>query len=35
VYASLEPQAFFLRLADEGASLKAAWAAFSNMEQAI
>jgi hypothetical protein len=36
VYASLEPQAYFLRLADsQGAGLRGAWAAFSAMQEAI
>lgn len=36
VYASLEPQAYFLQLADsQGAGLRGAWAAFSALQEAI
>ena len=35
VYANLQPQAYFLHLADDGAGLQAAWAAFSRMQDAI
>lgn len=35
VYASLQPQAYFLKLADDGAGLQAAWSAFSRMQAAI
>lgn len=35
VYTSLQPDAFFLQLASDGAGLKAAWSAFSAMQEAI
>lgn len=35
VYTSLEPKAHFLQLADQGAGLKEAWAAFRSMQDAI
>lgn len=35
VYSSLQPQAYFLQLADEGAGLNAAWSAFGRMQDAI
>jgi hypothetical protein len=35
VYADLQPQAYFLRLANNGTGLSALWAAFSKLEGAI
>lgn len=35
VYNQLQPQAYFLKLANGGAGLQAAWEAFSKMEEAI
>lgn len=35
VYADLQPQAYFLRLADEGAGLAALWGALSSLDAAI
>lgn len=35
VYTSLQPDAYFLQLANDGAGLKAAWSAFSAMQDAI
>jgi hypothetical protein len=35
VYANLQPQAYFLQLANDGAGLTSAWEAFRALEQAV
>jgi hypothetical protein len=35
VYTSLQPQAYFLQLANNGSGLKSAWEAFRALEEAI